>query len=81
MSDQQTYREPRYRINASQSAKGYWQLDATIEDSKDRLVISDSKDIADIETISLGEKLLQIIKETEEAFRKDGRKLAGDAKE
>lgn len=81
MSEQQSFREPRYRINASQSAKGYWQLDATIEDSKDRLVISDKQDIADTETISLGEKLLQLVKETEKAFRADGRKLAGDAKE
>lgn len=78
MSEQQTFREPRYRINASQTAKGYWQLDATIEDSKDRLVISDKQDVADIETISLGEKLLEIIKQTEDAFRRDGRKLAGD---
>ncbi len=51
---------PRYRINAKQTAKGLWYLDATAELS--------SPDEAP-------EALLKMLQKTEKMFTKDGRIL------
>ena len=53
---------PRYRINAKQTAKGFWYLDATAE-------LSSPDEAADA--------LLKMIQKTEKMFTKDGRILVG----
>ena len=73
--------EKRFRLNASQTAKGLWQLDCTIELSEDHVTISPDTDKGDVKSIPLGEKLLLIIQETEKAFKTDGRKLVGELNE
>lgn len=70
---------PRYRINASQTAGNVWTFNATAED-KD-IVIKMSNDPADPGNIAyepLGLKLLSLIKQTEIIFKEDGRALASD---
>ena len=69
--------EKRFRINASQTAKGLWYFDATIEMGEDQIKIQDESDVGKIENQSLGGKLLQLIKQTEKAFTEDGKKLVG----
>ena len=69
--------EKRYRINATQTAKGLWYFDATIEVNEDHVTISPDTDKGDVKSIPLGEKLLSIIQETEKAFKADGRKMVG----
>ena len=73
--------QPRYRINAKQTAKGLWQLDCTVELGCDSLVESkrDPEDMGDSVELGIGQKLLAVIKETETAFRADGKLMAGDA--
>lgn len=70
--------DQRFRINVSQTAKGFHQFDATIEMETDVFKNIDCDDVAKITPIKIGEKLLLVLKETEEAFRKDGRKLVID---
>ena len=75
-----SYSEPRYRISAKQTAKNFWQIDATVEFGKDKiLTIINPDDEGETENQPIGLRLLQIIKETEDAFRKDGRKIVGDS--
>jgi len=57
--------EKRVRVNAKQTAKGFWQLDVTVELNNIEL----SNDHPDV----LGEIIHQ-----EKLFRADGRKMAGD---
>lgn len=71
--------EPRFRINAKQTAKGVWYFDATAEYKNDKISRSDSEaDLGKLITEPLGLRLLSMIKETESAFEKDGRKLVGN---
>jgi len=71
--------EPRFRISAKQTAKNFWQIDATVEYKSDKMKMStDPKDSAVMVDTTLGLRLLSLIKETESAFRKDGRKIVGD---
>ena len=70
---------PRFRINAKQTAKNLWQLDATVEYKNDKIKISTNPDDTGDEIITpLGVQLLSLIKETEKAFRTDGRVFVGD---
>jgi len=71
--------EPRFRINVKQSAKGVHQFDGTVE-WKDRTITLplSPEDVADTKSRGLGVELLYMMKATEEAFRKDGRKLVID---
>ena len=71
--------EPRYRISAKQSTKNVWVLDGTVEHRSESIQISnDPKDTAKTVSTTLGLRLLSLIKETEKAFREDGRTLARD---
>jgi len=71
--------EPRFRISAKQTAKNFWQIDATVEYKSDKIKISTNPNDASITVNnSLGLQLLSLIKETEKEFRKDGRKIIGD---
>jgi hypothetical protein len=70
--------EPRYRVSAKQTAKNLWQLDATIEYKDSHISRSSADDAAVLESEHLGLQLLSLIKETEKAFRDDGRKIVGD---
>ena len=72
--------EPRFRISAKQTAKNFWQLDATCEFKNDKVKRSaNPNDAGDEITEPLGLRLLSLIKETEIIFRKDGRQLIGDS--
>jgi len=71
--------EPRFRINAKQTAKNLWQFDATCENHEDTITVPLSEDdVANVEKVKLGVKLLSIIKEAEKAFREDNKKLVSD---
>ena len=71
--------EPRFRIAAKQTAKNLWQLDGTIEhNSKTMSKPLSYEDVANRESRALGVELLEMIKETEKAFRDDGRNLVSD---
>ena len=66
--------DPRFRINAKQTAKGLWYFDATVEYKSDKISRSTSEaDSADTISEPLGLRLLSMIKETEQAFNEDGR--------
>ena len=68
--------EPRFRINAHQTAKGVWTFDATAEYKSDKITRSTSEaDAGAIVTEPLGLRLLSLIKETEKAFAEDGRMM------
>jgi len=70
---------PRFRINAKQTAKGTWYFDSTAEYKSDKISRSNSEaDLGNVITEPLGLRLLSMIKETEDAFKKDGRKLVGN---
>ena len=71
--------EPRFRISAKQTAKNYWQIDATAEYKSDKITIKETQE-GKIEPVKgpLGLRLLSLIKETEKEFRADGRKIVGD---
>lgn len=72
--------EPRFRISAKQTAKNYWQIDATVEYKSDKIKMSvDPKDSAVTVDSTLGLRLLSLIKETEKEFRADGRRIVGDS--
>lgn len=74
--------EPRFRISAKQTAKNMWQLDATVEYKDTRMKIStDENDAGKTQYTTLGLQLLSLIKETEKAFRDDGRVIVGDVSE
>ena len=73
--------EPRFRINAKQTAKGLWQFDGTVEHHDDKWTTQNIKDTADPKIATLGLKLLSMIQEAEEVFKADGRKLVSDIKE
>ena len=71
--------QPRFRINAKQTAKGTWYFDSTCEYKSDKISRSDSEaDLGKLITEPLGLRLLSMIKETEKAFINDGRKLVGN---
>ena len=66
--------DPRFRINAKQTAKGVWYFDATAEYKSDKIERSSSEaDAAEVVSEPLGLRLLSMIKETEKAFSDDGR--------
>ena len=74
--------EPRFRINAKQNAKGKWYFDGTAEYKSDKISLeSDTEDIANVTIQPLGLRLLSMLKETESAFRDDGKELVGDNNE
>lgn len=71
--------EPRFRISAKQTAKNFWQLDATVEYKSDKIKISTNPDDSAVTVnSSLGLQLLSLIKETEKEFRADMRNIVGD---
>ena len=71
--------EPRFRVAIKQTAKNLWQLDATIENNSRTITLPlSSEDVANVESRELGVELLNMIKETEKAFRDDGRNLVSD---
>ena len=71
--------EPRFRIAVKQTAKNLWQLDATIEHNSRTISKPLSyQDVANTEDRELGVELLEMIKETEKAFREDNRVLVSD---
>jgi len=71
--------EPRFRVSTKQTAKNYWQIDATVEYKSDKITIQETQN-GQIEPIKgpLGLRLLSLIQETEKVFREDGRKMVGD---
>ena len=69
--------EPRFRISVKQTAKNFWQIDATVEYKSEKISMEAQKG-QDIVKTTLGLRLLSLIKETEKEFRKDGRKIVGD---
>ena len=74
-----TSEEPRFRVSAKQNAKNQWALDGTVEYKKEIIEISTNpNDTGSTIFNTLGLRLLSIIKETEKAFRVDGRKMVGD---
>jgi hypothetical protein len=64
VSDQATAQAPRVRVSAAQSAKGIWQIDATVER---------------FDGLSPVPMLVDEIKEAQAALREAGHKLASDA--
>jgi len=73
--------DPRFRINASQTAKNLWQFNATVEYKSEKIEMpSDEADQGKTVTTTLGLRLLSLIKETEKEFRADGRLLVSDLK-
>jgi len=71
--------EPRFRISVKQTAKNFWQIDATVEYKSDKIKRSTNPtDQGDEITETLGLRLLSLIKETEKEFRADERKIVGD---
>jgi len=74
-----TPEEPRFRVSAKQNAKNLWALDGTVEYKQEFIEISiNPNDPGDTISNTLGLRLLSIIKETEKAFRDDGRQIVGD---
>ena len=71
------FRRPRFRISAKQTAKNFWQLDATVE-YKSETISMDARPGQDVVKTTLGLRLLSVIKEAEKAFREDKRKIVGD---
>jgi len=71
--------EPRFRIAGKQSTKNIWAIDGTVEHNS-RTITKPLKidDVIEPESRELGVELLEMIKATEDAFRKDGRKLVSD---
>ena len=71
--------DPRFRISAKQTAKNFWQIDATVEFKSDKIKRSTNpNDTGDEVTETLGLRLLSLIKETEKEFRADNRRIIGD---
>jgi hypothetical protein len=71
--------EPRFRINAKQTAKNFYQLDVTAEYKSEYVEVSvDPNDQGNTVRSHLGLRALSILQETEKVFRKDGRKIIGD---
>ena len=71
--------DKRIRLNAKQTAKGAWYFEATYENGEE--IIRTSKnpnDIGDEEVTHIGKKLLDIINETQKAFRDDGKIIIED---
>jgi len=72
--------EPRFRVSAKQTAKNRWAVDGTVEYKKEVIEISTNpNDTGNTIFNTLGLRLLSIIKETEKAFRADGRHMIGDS--
>jgi hypothetical protein len=69
--------DPRFRISTKQTAKNFWQIDATVEYKSDKISMSPQVGKDTVQT-TLGLRLLSLIKETEKEFRADGRKIVGD---
>jgi len=68
----------RIRLNAKSTAKGQWYFDATIENNADKITESkNAKDIGDTKDTTLGQRLLEIIKDAENTFMADGRMVIG----
>lgn len=57
--------EKRIRVNAKETAKGFWQLDITIEVTGDDITADDVD-------------ILKVIQAKEKEFRENNRKLVGD---
>lgn len=70
--------DPRFRINVSQTAKGLHQFDVTIELDSDIFKKINEMDAGDVKNLSLGSKLLEVLKNAEKQFKDDGRKLVTD---
>jgi len=71
---------PRFRIHAKQTAKNLWQFEGTCEYKSDKISRStNADDLGQTVSDTLGLRLLSMIRETEKAFRLDGRMLVSDA--
>ena len=57
----------RVRVNAKQTAKNLWQIEATFED-----------EAANVDTQGVGARLLEAVKSAESEWRADGRSLVSD---
>jgi hypothetical protein len=71
--------DPRFRINVSQTAKGLHQFEVTVEMESSTFKKVSDIDAADIKLQTLGEKLLEVLKDAEQKFREDKRKLVVDS--
>ena len=69
---------PRISIREKQTSKNLFYFDIMIDDELYVQKIPGTKDMGDEKEITMGEKLLLILKDTEYRFRKDGRKLVSD---
>lgn len=68
----------RIRLNAKSTAKGQWYFDATIENNSEVIVEPKSaNDVGDTKSITLGQRLLDIITDAENTFMADGREVVG----
>lgn len=68
----------RLRLNAKSTAKGQWYFDATIENNSENITEPKStSDLGDTKNTSLGQRLLEVIKDAENTFMADGRFVVG----
>lgn len=71
--------QPRYRLNAEQSSEDRWKFNGTVEYKDYHMEVSTNPEDAAIQAKEpLGLALLSMLKEAEEVFRNDGRKLVSD---
>lgn len=71
--------EPRFRLNVKQTAKNLYHSEVTVEYKSDKIRrTTNPDDPGDVVITTLGAMALSLIKETEKAFREDGRKFVGD---
>lgn len=74
--------EPRIRINSKQTAKDLWYFDITLEDGAFNMRIpGNPDDICDEKSITMGERIILILKDVEKNFRHDNRRLVSDGHE
>ena len=71
--------KPRYRLSAKQTAKNKWQFDGTVEVYENPYtVLYKPRDVSNQKKETVGQKLLEMIKDAENAFRADGKQLVSD---
>ena len=69
----------RFRAGAKQTAKGPWQVDATVElYGEDAVVLLKSSDVGAEKRKSIGRQLADVVKSVEDELHADGRKLVSD---
>lgn len=71
--------ELRIRIEAHQSAKGFWQVGGTVELNKQTIPIStNKKDMGETQEMYPGDFLLMCLDRTLDSFKGSGKKIAGE---